>query len=105
MHFLIATFVPSSGKIAMQPQGPGHIFHYDNLPPHAKVEFVNDLLPTASPCHFIMRVPTAHHNYQQFKYHLELAINGNDGFGNIWCCFCCSVSFVLCLVADKQLIY
>lgn len=39
------------------------------------------LLPTASTCSLVIRLPAAHKCYQSFKDAMVLGIMGNDGFG------------------------
>ena len=51
-------------------------------PKKPKIEFIPDaLLPTSSTCSLILRLPTVHKNYEQFKNVLILALRSNDGFG------------------------
>ena len=47
------------------------------------LEFLSQdaLLPTASTCSLIMRIPICYGDYEDFKSTMILALEGNDGFG------------------------
>jgi hypothetical protein len=46
--------------------------------------FLNDeILPSASTCDLILRLPICHDNYGSFKESMLLGFLGNDGFGNL----------------------
>lgn len=50
-----------------------------------KAEFImdDDILPTASTCDLILRIPTVHENSESFQDAFYLAVKGNDGFGKM----------------------
>ena len=41
----------------------------------------NAILPTASTCSLVIRLPICHSNYDDFKDAMILALHGNNGFG------------------------
>ena len=47
------------------------------------LEFIHDgsVLPTSSTCSLILRLPTVHSTYKNFKESMLLGVKGNDGFG------------------------
>lgn len=52
-----------------------------------KIEFLDNpkaILPTASTCDLILRIPTAHgEDFASFSENMVLALKGNDGFGAV----------------------
>ncbi len=51
-----------------------------------QLDFLHDplaILPTASTCDLILRIPTSHSEYEKFQEHMILGLIGNDGFGAV----------------------
>lgn len=61
----------------------------DRIPPlgfpgQLELQFLhgkNDRFATASTCDLILRLPTCHKTYKEFKEQMIWSITGNDGFG------------------------
>ena len=53
------------------------------FPTQPDLEFLDlgAILPTASTCSLLLRLPVCHSNYDNFKDAMMLAVHGNDGFG------------------------
>ena len=89
VHCILCLFDTVEGEVNCQLEDLVIFFSGADRPPplgfptQPDLEFLdqNAILPTASTCSLVIRLPICHSNYDDFKDAMILALQGNHGFG------------------------